>query len=242
MNADSLLHRTLLGGQEYEPLFPKVSSQRTYLGNGNTFVTVELMQKWIAKHNYQTKKVAKLLQRDSLKETCDRIYWFLYHHIQYRADTLNQDLQSPSYAFEHRAIGMDCKSYSVFASCILVNLGIRHYIRQIRQPSWKPELFTHVYVIVPLNQVTANLKDGYFIIDATTSTNQEPIYVMAEDTEVNLPHYGLNAPKPARKTFAKKTKTFAKKTGSFAKKESNIGIYATIGGIITGMFVFGRKN
>jgi hypothetical protein len=65
---------------------------------------------------------------------------------------------------------------------------------------------------------------------------------MAEDTEVNLPHYGLNAAKPTRKAFAKKTKTFAKKTGSFAKKESNIGIYATIGGIITGMFVFAKKN
>ncbi|WP_281322076.1 hypothetical protein [Flavobacterium aestivum] len=235
MNADSLLHRTLLGGQEYEPLFPKVSSQRRYLGNGNTFVTVQLMQKWIAKHNYQTKKIAKLLQRDTLKETCDRIYWFLYNHIQYKADKLNQDLQSPSYAFEHRAIGMDCKSYSVFASCILVNLGIKHYIRQIRQPSWKPELFTHVYVIVPLNQATADIKDGYLVIDATTSNNREPIYVMAEDTEVNLPHYGLNAPRPARKAFAKKTKTFA-------KKESNLGIYAIIGGIIGGAFVFGKKN
>jgi hypothetical protein len=241
MDIDNLLQRNLLGGQEYEPLFPKVSSERTYLGNGNTFVTVRLMQKWIEKHNYQTKKVAKLLQRNSLKETCDRIYWFLYNHIQYKADKLNQDLQSPSFAFEHRAKGMDCKSYSVFASCILVNLGIKHHIRQIRQPSWKPNLFTHVYVIVPLNQLTGNIKDGYFIIDATTSTNQEPIYIMAEDTEVNLPHFGLNAPKPVRKAFAKKTGIFAKGTKTFAKKESNIGIYATIGGIIGGLFVFGDK-
>jgi hypothetical protein len=248
MDIDNLLQRNLLGGQEYEPLFPKVACDKTALGNGNTFDTVRMIKQMVVKYNYQTKQVATLLQRATLKETCDRIYWFLYNHIQYKADGMEQNLRSPACTFKQRAEGVDCKTYSIFASCLLANLGVRHFIRQIKQPSFRPDLFTHVYVIVPLNQETGDIKQGYFIIDGTTSTNREPIYIMAHDTEVNLPHFGLNAPKPVRKAFAKKTKPFAKKTGifakgtkTFAKKESNIGIYATIGGIIGGLFVFGDK-
>lgn len=244
MNTDNLLKRNLLGGQEYEPLFPDVPFEKTYLGNGNTFVTVQLMQKWISKHKGQTKEVAKLLQRNSLKQTCDTIYWFLYNHIQYKADKLNQDLQSPAYAFKNRQVGMDCKSYSVFASCILCNLGIRHFIRQIKQPSHKPHLFTHVYIVAPLNQETADLKQGYFIIDGTTANNREPIYIMADDTEVNLPHYGLNAPSGKRKSFAKKNENFAKERKTFAKEKtkSNTPIYLGIGAFLTGLFLFGKSN
>jgi hypothetical protein len=241
MDIDSLLKRNLLGGQEYEPLFPKVACDKTKLGNGNTFDTVRMIKDMVIKYQYQTKQVAKLLQKETLKETCDKIYWFLYHHIQYKADGMEQMLRSPACAFKQRVEGVDCKTYSIFASCLLVNMGVRHFIRQIKQPSFRPDLFTHVYVIVPINQETGDVNQGYFIIDGTTSTNREPIYIMAHDTEINLPHFGLNAPKTARKTFAKKTGTFAKGTRTFAKKETNIGIYATIGGIIGGLFLFGKK-
>ncbi|MEO8239224.1 MAG: hypothetical protein ABI793_14590 [Flavobacterium sp.] len=193
-----------------------------------------MIKQMVVKYNYQTKQVAPLLQRETLEETCERIYWFLYHHIQYKADGVEQNLRSPACTFRQRADGVDCKTYSIFASCLLVNLGVRHFIRQIKQPSFRPDLFTHVYVIVPLNQETGDIKEGYFIIDGTTNTNREPIHIMAHDTEVNLPHFGLNAPKSVIKTVAKKPK-------AFAKKESNIGIYATIGGIIGGLFVFGDK-
>lgn len=242
MNIDSLLKRNLLSGQEYEPLFPQVNCDKTNLGSGNTFDTVKLIKQWVIKYNFQTKEVAKLLQRDSLKATCDTIYWFLYNHIQYKADGVEQMLRSPACAFKQRVEGVDCKTYSIFASCLLANMGIRHFIRQIKQPSFRNDLFTHVYIIVPLNQETGNIKDGYFIIDGTTSNNREPIYTMAHDTEVNLPHFGLNAPKSNSKTFAKKKETFAKKTETIAKGNSNKPIYLGIGAFFAGLLFLGKSN
>ncbi|RUT67540.1 hypothetical protein D0817_25915, partial [Flavobacterium cupreum] len=88
MDIDNLLQRNILGGQEYEPLFPRVSCDKTKLGNGNTFDTVRMIKEMVVKYNHQTKEVAKVLQKSSLKETCDKIYWFLYNHIQYKADGL----------------------------------------------------------------------------------------------------------------------------------------------------------
>jgi hypothetical protein len=239
MNIDNLLRRNLLSGSEYEPLFPKVSCDKTNLGNGNTFDTVRMIKDMVIKYQYQTKKVATLLQRETLKETCDKIYWFLYHHIQYKADGMEQNLRSPACAFKQRVEGVDCKTYSIFASCLLANMGVRHYIRQIKQPSFRPDLYTHVYVIVPLNQETGNIKDGYLIIDGTTSNNREPIYTMEHDTEINLPHYGLNAPKP--KTVAKKSKTIATKGKTIATKNSNGKVVLGIGAFLAGVFLLGKK-
>ncbi|MFE3847156.1 hypothetical protein ACFX5D_04135 [Flavobacterium sp. LB3P45] len=234
MDIDNLLRRNLLGGQEYEPLFPVVSCDKTNLGSGNTFDTVRLIKQMVIKYNHQTKKVAMLLQQSSLKETTDKIYWFLFNHIQYKADGMEQMLRSPACAFKQRVEGVDCKTYSIFASCLLANIGVRHFIRQIKQPSFRPDLFTHVYVIVPINQGTGDIKDGYFIVDGTTSNNREPIYTMAHDTEVNLPHYGLNAPKTNRKTVAKKTIIVA-------KGNSNKPIYLGIVGFF-GLLFLGKSK
>lgn len=233
MDIDTLLRRNLLSGTEYEPLFPKVGCDKTNLGNGNTFDTVRMIKDMVVKYQFQTKKLAPLLQQETLQETCNKIYWFLYHHIQYKADGAEQNLRSPACAFQLRKEGVDCKTYSIFASCILANLGIKHYIRQIKQPSFSPDLFTHVYIIVPLDQETGDINSGYLIIDGTTSTNQEPIYTMAHDTEVNLPHFGLNAPKG--KTVATKTQRVAT-TG-----KCNKGILLTIGAFIGGAFLLGKK-
>jgi len=232
MDIDSLLKRNLLSGQEYEPLFPRVNCDKSALGSGNTFDTVRLIKNMVVKYNYQTKKIAPLLQKSSLKETCDKIYWFLYNHIQYKADGQEQMLRSPACAFKQRVEGVDCKTYSIFASCILANLGLRHYIRQIKQPTFRPDLFTHVYVIVPLDQATGSLKNGYLIVDGTTSNNREPIFIMQHDTPVNLPHFGLNAP-------AKKTPAVAKKTPAFAKNSNKILL--GVGAVIAGIFAFSKK-
>lgn len=242
MNIDNLLKRALLSGQEYEPLFPSVNCDKSALGNGNTFDTVRLIKNMVVKYNHQTIKVATLLQKSTLKETCDKIYWFLYNHIQYKADGQEQMLRSPACAFKQRVVGVDCKTYSIFASCLLSNLGIRHYIRQIKQPSFRPDLYTHVYVIVPLDQVKGDVKKGYLIIDGTTSNNREPIYTMAHDTEVNLPHYGLNAPR--KKSVAKRKPVAKKKPAGLRKpvvvKNSN-KILLGIGAVLAGVFAFSKK-
>lgn len=228
MNINRVLHRQILSGIEYVPLFPKATGKSEALGSGNTFHSVKLMTNIIDKYSFQAKNIAKLLEQNSVSETCERIYSWLYNHIQYKADGINQLLRTPSNSFENRSIGIDCKSYSIFASCILKELGIKHFIRQIKQPTHNPSAFTHVYVVVPMNQETGDLQNGYFVIDATTSTNREPIYTMKDDTAVKLPHFGLNA-------VAKQPKK------SVAKNNTNRNIVVSALSFIAGVFLFQKK-
>jgi hypothetical protein len=77
----------------------------------------------------------------------------------------------------------------------LLQLGIKHYIRKIKQPTFNPENFTHVYVIVPVNQSTGSLNNGYYTIDGTLKSTQEPIYIETKDFFMDkLQHYGLQKP------------------------------------------------
>lgn len=192
------LKRDLKEGKEYSKLIPRVRCERTNLGEGDTFHTVDAMRDWIKKFRFQTEKLApKLVGRD-LKETVDNIYNFLYSHIQYEADGALQQLRSPACTWMQRSSGVDCKSFSVFASSILSNLGIDHSIRQVRQPNFYPEEFTHVYVVVPKNQNSSSNKSATFVLDATKHRNVEGSYIEKVDLNMNLKHIGLNAPQDER--------------------------------------------
>ena len=220
-NFDSLLHRKLSNESSLiNDLFPATKNATTNLGLGNTHHTVKQMKKWVEIHYHQTDKVAKLLKRASLKETVNLIYSFLYNTLQYKQDYTLQQLRSPSNSISNRKTGLDCKSYSIFASCILTSLGIKHYIRQIKQPHFKPTRFTHVYIVVPINQETANLNDGYYPIDGTVKGNREPLFITTNDTFMDkLPHVGLNGAKRASKTKSKKKPVATKKKKPVATKK-----------------------
>lgn len=202
MDVDNLLRRNLLDGAQYAHLIPAPSKEKTFFGTGDTFDTVALIKKMVAHYYQQCQNLAPVLQGDNLRDTCEQIHWFLYNHLQYKSDNTDQNLRTPANSWANRQNGIDCKSYSLFASCILANLGIVHYIRQIKQPSLRPENFSHVYIIVPNDQQTHNIANGYYTIDGTINTTKEPVYTMAQDTKVELPHYGLNA--PAKKPSAPK--------------------------------------
>ncbi|MFN3908270.1 MAG: transglutaminase-like domain-containing protein [Flavobacterium sp.] len=180
---DAILHREIKSGREFEGLFPPSLQTKTKLGTGDTSLTIELMIDMIQKTLGQTKKVAKKLQKSSLKETIKSVHQFLYWHFQYKADGTAQMLHSPSRSWENRHIGIDCKSYTILASSILSNLGIKHSIRKIKQPAFNPNQFTHVYVYVPAENM---------IIDGTILENKEPAFVEKKDFAMSLPHYGLN--------------------------------------------------
>ena len=218
------LQRSILSGKEFEPLIPPSTGKSVALQSGDTFTSIKHMVGTIKAYHKQCELIAPLLIKDDLQSTCTSVYNWLYNHIQYKADGLEQLIRSPSNSFSNRQTGIDCKSFSVFASCILSCLGIEHYIRQIKQPTHAPDLFTHVYVVVPNNQETCDLQNGYFVIDATTRRNIEPIYTMAHDTKVNLPHVGLNAPAKA------------KKEPKPAKNNNNRNILLSAGALIAGLF------
>lgn len=186
------LIRPLKNGNEFNSLFPTPKEKKVRLGKGDTHTSIELIIKWALENNNEVKLVAPKLQKSSLSETCFAIHDFLFNHFQYEADGEAQLLRSPAYAWKHRYKGIDCKSYSIVASCILLQLGIKHYIRKIKQPAFNPENFTHVYVIVPVNQDSGNLKQGYYTIDGTLKTTKEPIYIDKKDFFMDkLEHYGL---------------------------------------------------
>jgi len=191
------LKRNLKNGKEYDKLIPSVKCERTNLGEGDTFNTVNWMKAWIEKYSFQTAKLSPKLQGRSLEETVNNIYQFLYDHVQYTADGPLQQLRSPACTWTQRKEGVDCKSYSVFASSILSNLGIKHFIRQIRQAYFYPEEFTHVYIVVPVNQTVSNYQKNTptYVLDATKHKNTESNYIEKVDEKmVNLKHVGLNAP------------------------------------------------
>lgn len=190
------LHRPLKDGLQFNKLFPASSCKSTFLGKGDTYKTIDLIEQSIKKYHQQTNKVAPLLKKDTLNETVKAIYNFWYSHIQYKADGADQNLKSPACLWSSK-FG-DCKSFSIAAGCTLSNLGIKYYVRKIRQASIAPSQFTHVYIVVPHNQKTANLKNGYSVIDATKHTNTEASFI-GEPKDLlmeNLTHNGLNAEVP----------------------------------------------
>lgn len=197
----AVLKRNLKEGKEYDKLIPRVKCGRTNLGEGDTFNTVDWMKDWIEKYSFQTTKISAKLKGRSLEETVNNIYRFLYDHVQYTADGALQQLRSPACTWAQRKEGVDCKSYSVFASSILSNMGINHFIRQVRQPYFFPDEFTHVYVVVPKDQDVKTYSENAptFVLDATKHQNTEGSYIEKVDLHMTkLKHIGLNAPQDER--------------------------------------------
>lgn len=189
---DTMLWRPLRSGIEYDALIPVTSCKSTYVGNGNTDFSVDEMEKVIEQYAYQTEKVAQKLQRQTIKATTDTIHDFLFNHFQYKADESNQLLRSPACSWFTRKKGIDCKSYTIWAMSLCLNMNLTAYIRRIKQPGYAPEEYTHVYVVVPKDQQTGNLESGYYVIDGTLKNNIEPAFVGKSDKKMSLRHYSLN--------------------------------------------------
>jgi hypothetical protein len=103
-----------------------------------------------------TKQAATFASRYKGKnewETCKKIFDYLKNSINYKADGANQQVRLPSGLM--RTKQGDCKSYSVFTSAVLSNLGIPH---KLVYASYDPKDPTpsHIYVMT----------DSGYIIDA----------------------------------------------------------------------------
>jgi hypothetical protein len=167
-------------------LIPDSPCKPTDMGKGDTRFSMEIMKQWAIKYAFQTKDVAKQLRGNTLKQTAINIHKFIYNNFQYQADEYVQNLYSPSCAKKIRATGIDCKSYSLIASTILLNLNIPHSFRRIKQPYFNETEWTHVYVVIP------NGSDE-IIIDGTINSMVEVPYVQKNDlVMLQLPHTALN--------------------------------------------------
>ena len=77
-------------------------------------------------------------------ETCKKIFDYLNNQVNYKADGAEQQVRLPSGLI--RTLQGDCKSYSVFTSAVLTNLGIPH---KLVYASYDPQdsTPTHIYVM-----------------------------------------------------------------------------------------------
>lgn len=203
---DKMLRRRIYEVSPFEGLIPPANGGTHNFENVNeysdTFDTLEFMAYWSELHYMQLQKVAPLLLGNTLAETVRNIYLFEYQNFQYKLDGQLQQLYTPARAWSNRKIGIDCKSYSVIASAILLNLGIPHAFRMVKQTGvvnpdfpneWllDPDAWTHVYVIVP------DKNNTYHVIDATTHDNSEVSVIKKHDLFMkNLKHVGLSSPNP----------------------------------------------
>ncbi|SFU77225.1 hypothetical protein SAMN05216480_12330 [Pustulibacterium marinum] len=195
---NQLSQRSIKSGKEYNQLIPKTYCKGSFSGKGDTSFSVEEIAYMIEQYYWQMEKVAPLLLSSSLNNTSDNIHKFIYWHYQYWADKKTQNLRSPACSWHTRKKGIDCKSYSILAGSILKCLGINFYIRQIKQASYYPEYFTHVYIIVPHNQTSNSLNGGYYVIDGTINPSIETMIVAKKDKFMSgLRHMRLNGVAPA---------------------------------------------
>jgi hypothetical protein len=123
--------------------------------------------------NKQMAKSAKQFEGKTEKETAENIWTFLKHRIRYQADGPEQIVKAPS-ALVRTKIG-DCKSYAIFTSAVLTNLGIPHkliYTSYSSNPT--PE---HVYI---------QTNSGYIIDAVWHSFNSEKKPVFKYTRQMNV--------------------------------------------------------
>lgn len=181
-------------GNQYTRYIAKSNCEYYNLGMGDTFFSVAKMREWVLQDYTQVTKLAKILKKPTLSQTVATIHRFLHNHIAYDADGRTQVIKSPGCTWASRDQGTDCKTFSVFASSLLLNMGIPHAIRQVRQPgeSEFQSLWTHVYVVVPVNPKDVKIKGNYYVLDGTVGSNREVIFIDKNDEFMPvLPHIGL---------------------------------------------------
>lgn len=185
------LYRPLKNGNLFNPLFPKSDCKKTMVGNGGTDFSVTKIQEAIYQYKHQVTEVAKILKKNTLDKTVQAVHDFLYNHFQYMADNADQMLRSPACSWSSRHNGIDCKSYSILASAILLEMGYNNILRIVSYAP-EPNSYSHIYVVVPIDQNNNNLEQGYYIIDGTLKNNKElPI---TDKKDFNMKHYTLNKP------------------------------------------------
>ena len=173
-------YRPIRAGDAYDKYIPAPEVRdRVIIEDGAVEDTVELMRQVVWKYLGDTRRLAPVLRGNSLRQTCSRLWNFLYHHIQYRQDERGlEQLRRPARSWADRRSGIDCDCFSIFCSSVLTNLGIAHSFRIVK---YGGPNYQHVYVVVPA-------EDGEeLIIDAVLSRfDYEKAYTQKKDFAMSL--------------------------------------------------------
>lgn len=141
----------------------------------NNYVTQDIV-KAVLQANREgwrdTKEFSKRLVFKNLEDISKQLFDFLLFEIIYKEDDFgSQVVKKPSALWYHKQ--GDCKSYTIFVTSVMQNLGIPYTIRFVSYAI--PNKFTHVYPI-------AHGKDKDIIIDAVYKKfNKEKPYKFKKD-------------------------------------------------------------
>ena len=171
-------YRTIRDGSDFNRFFAAPDGNDRVIREGDVFETVDLMKKVVWKYIDDTKEIAAYLKGATVKQTCEKIWNFLYHHIQYKLDEKGlEQLRRPNRSWAERKTGIDCDCFSIFVSSILTNLQIPHSFRITK---YNRDTYQHVYVIVPPST-------GQYIIDCVISRfNYEKPFTANKDFPMSL--------------------------------------------------------
>lgn len=121
----------------------------SYLGEGNSNSIMECLLSLQIPAQQQTATFANRLRTiygDNIENLLRDLYYMVVNNVSLRYDpTGRQFIRKPSNIVKERAC--DCKSYALFLSSILSNLGIKNIFRFV---SFEPgQEIRHVYIVVP---------------------------------------------------------------------------------------------
>jgi len=141
--------RHIKPGAQYNALFPKANMEEiTVQRDANVGHTVRFIPKVVSETLFHTTGISRMLKRSTVKDTCRKIWDFVYTHINYRKDEDGKEqVRSPARAWHDRHQGVDCDCYTVFISSILSNLRVPHLLRIVK---YSGNNFSHIYPVVSL--------------------------------------------------------------------------------------------
>lgn len=223
---EALSHRKIKNGKEYDDFFPVANlTDETVKKGASVSDTVKFIPKVVRETLPQTKEIAEKLQGNTLSETCNNIWKFVYHHINYHKDEDGiEQIRSPARSWHDRLRGVDCDCYTVFISSILSNLKIPHTLRIAK---YKKDYFQHIYPIVRKGN------GKYITIDCVVDYfNYEEPYTEIKDTTMDLQYLSgtdddLNGYDTEDGLGKKKAKTKDKPKGGKLKEILKKGLHLT---------------
>lgn len=173
--------RHIKSGIEFEKYIERPTGiNESIKSHSNLEDTVRFLPKAIGLSYKQALRIAPLLKRNTLYETCKEIWNWAYTHIQYeKDDTGKEQIRSFRRSFYDRVRGIDCDDYTVLISSILCCLKIKHILRVAKYSDRNG--FQHIYPIVP------NGKGNYITVDCVVdSFNYEVPFIEKIDTAMDL--------------------------------------------------------
>jgi len=142
--------RTIKNGLEFNHLIDTSGVTFTSsFSQGGVNDTVLKIKEIIQDNHAQVSELAKTLKRNSLHDTCEAVWDFVFNQIQYKRDKVGvEQLSTPARIWLNRSTPntpSDCDDHTIFCGSLLYCLGIPF---SIRIAGYDNNPFSHVYIVV----------------------------------------------------------------------------------------------